>query len=348
MGICKRCGKEYEKGHNASKYCDGCLSMGRDILNGKAFDYTKPQTCNHCDTTFYGNRKRKYCSDKCCNEAQLVKAKESRINKSVCVICGKEFKGRIGCKYCSGKCKSKRQRKRYENKPIKSVTYVCKYCGKTYHPKSNDRKTYCSRECAFLDRAKKCKICGKIIIGSYSDYCSDECKNKLIIRKCKECGKDFEGIKIAVYCSDECLKAKARRCNREQLKVKHDSEVKPTNCKECGVGFVSEYGNKHRSFCSYFCGRKYGRRIGKATRRARKKGQYYESIDPIEIFERDNWHCKICGVITLKRLRGTCDNRAPELDHIVPLSLGGPHSKSNVQCLCRKCNQSKGARLLVN
>ena len=36
----------------------------------------------------------------------------------------------------------------------------------------------------------------------------------------------------------------------------------------------------------------------------------------------------------------TADN-APEMDHIVALSNGGPHVASNVQCLCRRCNHMK-------
>lgn len=29
------------------------------------------------------------------------------------------------------------------------------------------------------------------------------------------------------------------------------------------------------------------------------------------------------------------------LDHIVPISKGGPHTYSNTQCLCRDCNLKK-------
>ncbi|HHW13485.1 MAG TPA: HNH endonuclease [Firmicutes bacterium] len=85
------------------------------------------------------------------------------------------------------------------------------------------------------------------------------------------------------------------------------------------------------------------RRQGKAIRRARIKGLAHEVFDPIEVFQRDHWTCQICGAKTPRRLRGTTDDRAPELDHIVPLALGGQHTRANTQCLCRRCNQAKGA-----
>lgn len=33
----------------------------------------------------------------------------------------------------------------------------------------------------------------------------------------------------------------------------------------------------------------------------------------------------------------------PTIDHIVPLSKGGPHLWSNVQVACAECNIAKGA-----
>lgn len=39
---------------------------------------------------------------------------------------------------------------------------------------------------------------------------------------------------------------------------------------------------------------------------------------------------------------GTCHDKAPELEHIIPLSRGGLHTFSNVACSCRKCNHAKG------
>jgi 5-methylcytosine-specific restriction endonuclease McrA len=88
------------------------------------------------------------------------------------------------------------------------------------------------------------------------------------------------------------------------------------------------------------------RRADKARRKAMQRGRIAgaERFDPLEILARDGWCCHICGVKTPKRLRGTYDDRAPELDHIIPLALGGEHSRLNTACACRKCNREKADR----
>jgi len=82
----------------------------------------------------------------------------------------------------------------------------------------------------------------------------------------------------------------------------------------------------------------------KALRRSRLSVARVETFDPFEVFARDGWRCHLCGVKTPKRLRGTYEDCAPELDHIIPLALGGEHSRRNTACSCRKCNIEKGAQ----
>ncbi|MFB8006539.1 TerD family protein [Nocardia sp. NPDC056000] len=52
------------------------------------------------------------------------------------------------------------------------------------------------------------------------------------------------------------------------------------------------------------------------------------------VWQRDGGRCQQCG-----------DNRYLEFDHIIPWSQGGATSVENLQILCRKCNQQKGARI---
>jgi len=37
-----------------------------------------------------------------------------------------------------------------------------------------------------------------------------------------------------------------------------------------------------------------------------------------------------------------------EMDHIIPVSKGGQHSKENIQPLCRPCNASKGSKIWLS
>jgi hypothetical protein len=81
----------------------------------------------------------------------------------------------------------------------------------------------------------------------------------------------------------------------------------------------------------------------KAKRRAAEQDLQADKIDPIAVFNRDKWKCHLCGVKTPRALRGSYEDTAPELDHILPLALGGSHTWGNVACSCRKCNGRKGA-----
>ncbi len=68
-----------------------------------------------------------------------------------------------------------------------------------------------------------------------------------------------------------------------------------------------------------------------------------ETFDHVEIFDRDGWVCQLCGLEVNKHLPGA-DRLGPSLDHIIPLTLGGAHTRSNVQLAHRRCNAAKGNR----
>lgn len=79
-------------------------------------------------------------------------------------------------------------------------------------------------------------------------------------------------------------------------------------------------------------------------RRARVRGVTVESFTAAEIFERDEWTCGICGDAVDRTLLHP-DPGSPSLDHVVPLSRGGEHSRANVQLAHHGCNSGKRDRL---
>lgn len=72
-----------------------------------------------------------------------------------------------------------------------------------------------------------------------------------------------------------------------------------------------------------------------ANRRARRRANGYEPIERIVVWAGSNGRC-FCG--------DTVSFYSMELDHIVPLSKGGPHLYSNVRASHADCNRSKRDR----
>ena len=81
-----------------------------------------------------------------------------------------------------------------------------------------------------------------------------------------------------------------------------------------------------------------------ASRRARERGAAVgETFTREEIFDRDGWICQLCLAPIDFRLSGR-GRFAPALDHVVPLAVGGAHSRSNVQAAHSGCNARKRDR----
>jgi hypothetical protein len=270
-----------------------------------------------------------------------------------CERCGQGFNtSQPDSRFC-GECRqahknernAERARERRKERSEQGISLVvavpdakqCPRCGQVeaaseFGP-SKDRptglQTYC-RTCRAV-RAREAHIAGK--------YNWTPKPKK--VKTCMICGN----ASLRTYCSRECELENGRRKSFETNAAK--KEFIERTCKECGEKFIPEYKNKRRDFCCDECSRKYSRRIGKATRRARAHGAgKIESFDPRYILKRDGWRCYICGCTTPKKLRGTKQPNAPEVDHVVPLARGGTHTEQNVRCICRSCNIKKGAKLL--
>lgn len=184
----------------------------------------------------------------------------------------------------------------------------CIFCKQSVRRKvrhSNDAAMFCSRDCSYAHASQQSKL------------------KKLVAAEVKALHSIAQKVKRQKKC---------RICN-------HIIFFKFIQlCKACRLNSLRKTRAKRRKTESY----KRSKRKYKSLRRARIRGGYQlESFDPFEVFERDNWQCKSCGLSTPKDKRGSFDDDAPELDHILPLSKGGEHTRVNTQCLCRKCNRIK-------
>lgn len=141
------------------------------------------------------------------------------------------------------------------------------------------------------------------------------------------------------FCSADCH----TRHNNES-RYRRVRSAMGRECQWCKIGYVPEVGLRQKHYCSEACRlASYRAMRSDCThrRRAKKFGCNYEPVSKGKVFERDGWKCRLCGVPTPEAKRGTIDDDAPELDHIIPLAKRGDHSYKNTQCVCRRCNRLK-------
>ncbi|PDS97533.1 hypothetical protein CO659_12775 [Rhizobium sp. S9] len=221
-----------------------------------------------------------------------------------------------------------------ERRLARAPERVCEFCGITFKKIKKDKlpPRFCSKTCsgtsgmAALLVLRPSKPASFIVHKLFCDVCGDRFTTKNAQNK---------------RCSDFC-RLKADRIKALASSVANDNvdrSIRP--CAECSNAFSPLYGEKRSIYCSKSCAKRNGNRRRRKKEKARLRGVLVETVDPIKVFERDKWKCQICGVKTPRKLRGTYEDRAPELDHIMPLSLGGAHSYMNTQCACRKCNAAK-------
>lgn len=152
---------------------------------------------------------------------------------------------------------------------------------------------------------------------------------------CAHCSVSFlhSATKAVKYCSSQCREKAASARYRASLAAK-----------QCVCGSKFSPKRPTQVYCSTSC----ERRVSHAKKRAHRQTQIRggERIDPFVVFSRDRWTCQLCGVKTPKNKRGKHKVNSPELDHVVPISRGGLHVMTNVQCACRQCNMRKGASVL--
>lgn len=78
-------------------------------------------------------------------------------------------------------------------------------------------------------------------------------------------------------------------------------------------------------------------------RRARMAGVPFSPVERLAIFERDGWTCWLCSDFVDPNLRYP-NPMSASLDHVVPISLDGPHTEENARCAHLLCNARRGNR----
>lgn len=186
------------------------------------------------------------------------------------------------------------------------ISSKCKYCGKVFLSYKSQHHIYCSPNCFYKDRTGRKEVLG----WSRKWKC------------CKECGTDkrpYHAYGLCKYCYNHSLevqelKRKWARENKDKLRNKNRRYRKTTNGKVIQANNMS------------------------MRRRQIDKSQTDITTEWLRESYKNTNTCVLCGI----QLQN--NGRYPDgkhLDHIIPLSRGGLHTRSNVRYICARCNLTR-------
>jgi len=213
-----------------------------------------------------------------------------------------------------------------------------KQCSRCKQMKPLSEFNKCNR--AKDGKQSQCKQCKAELQRLY--YAKDPERCRANVYRHREKNKDkINARRRELYHQDPHYREYAykwRRENREKyladLRQYYRHNAKKRN------QWYKEFRKKHpkeasRRWRLYYATHRQERLDKSAYERAQRQNAVTEKFSRQEIYKRDNGYCHICG------------KKVPKnnfhLDHLIPLSLGGKHTRQNVAIACPKCNLKRGA-----
>lgn len=204
--------------------------------------------------------------------------------------------------------------------------FTCSHCGTKFSRATplKGQRAFCTPECQRIYTAKSVER---------DEAWKDQIRKSLHLTRYGEKGTDIELF---------TTKPK-RRPGKLNPIPERQAVWRDTACCVCGERFLDKWRNTTCSDTCRVIRDKESKREHKATRRARKKNAFVANVYRLEIYDRDNYECQICGQKLDMSLTVPAPG-APTIDHIIPLANGGTHEPSNAQAACFMCNAIKGNR----
>jgi hypothetical protein len=306
----------------------------------------------HCGAVFETRySQQKHCSPKCNHHAARVarmfpcaecgqkmdRSASSVEGKSICLKC-RQGRPDVPCANCGLLIPHKTARKNAAARKDPSRAFcsracatdyfpgtrrteqVCVWCSSTYMQRSATQ-TFCSRQCLFACNTAKRKPATE--------------PRPMQVKTCIVCAVSFTTNQPHTL---RC----AAHANKQRTIPLGPTSLRCTDCSEGFVHDIQSYIPTRCPACQEQAVRE-GKRIARDRRRAIKKAAFVENVHRKYIYERDGWRCQLCGKRVAKD-KQVPHPKAPTIDHIVPLSWGGEHSRANTQLACFLCNSLKGDR----
>lgn len=219
-----------------------------------------------------------------------------------------------------------------------------------------------------------CVVCGvqfagRTSGGSAQKVCSEACRRVHIAKcrtaryaikhhvspmrqfTCSVCGVGFERPhkqgRPAVVCSEACRLERARRralewyeANPDRVALQPSRQVSAVSARNAAYYEANRESEIQRALA-------YARGPGKSAKAARDSARFAltrgapnaERFTLDEIYERDGRICHLCSK--------PVDRQQATMDHVIPVTKGGPHTRANVKLAHRGCNTRKGNRTMT-
>ena len=266
-----------------------------------------------------------------------------KVKQRDCGHCHEPFsfmvRGGAPRRYCSERCAARayesRQRVRAKAKRASlHEHYTCIFCGRDFQrpvSRCGRKPSYCSRKCREVYR---------------SAYRVNDLLAQREERRCAFCSSALppESKDGALFCGRDCRNAYRAAYAQNATHVRPHWMI---HCSDCAGSFEVTGWRQPRKIRCPSCARKRKQqewRRNNSWRRAKLRNAERVPYLPENILRRDGYCCQHCG----RKTRPDWNIHHPlypTVDHIVPLSRGGGDIPSNLQCLCRGCNMSKGGKL---
>ena len=252
----------------------------------------------------------------------------------------------------------------YYNKP-------CPKCGERVYRdarREDDGLPHLHKACGNRHRRPRpaCRVCGTEVKRPGLKYCSNKCQGVELSRRvdkpCAVCGTVMSvqphRMERKKWCSVECqavgrIKGGSKWARNRGI-GKLASPITITDCATCGELFTARNG---RTYCSQKC--RYAPRLEEATQRTSElyqltrdhlrpyESQEWRKVLHLLLVEKDGDLCAVCFEPIDLELSGR-DPQGPSVEHLVPRSKGGSDELDNLALSHWGCNQSRGAKDLVD
>ena len=332
---CKTCGKEFSYAKTRGPLRTYCTELCRDQRTNMTEVKEVTLTCRHCCREFSHAREPgvrgpnpKHCSTQCKIKSRL-RTVVINLPSVDCENCGVAFK-RVhpSLKVCSRECHLAKKRI-IKNKVIGHAK--CEQCGEQFGVTIN-RRRFCNKKCARAARNRPAPTARELLESERFQ----RIKSKK--RKCIRCSHVY--LQINRQRASFCVACKAVHWKR----TPPNPEGYVYCCEQCGRMVVRRKMAGRIVVC-VACSYRTTRDTKTEAKRRREylkrstsnhKGKTFRRSD---IFKRDGYTCQLCNC-AVRQTKEYAPDQAT-IDHIIPLSRGGPHTMENCQCACQACNWAK-------